>query len=87
MILHPIFGANGRLLPKMIPSYFCLARFRKSGTDHESSRPQLDEEHFPLRLDAAKKHLFTAKHIDMHLVIDGLFEFARASNSMTDAGV
>jgi hypothetical protein len=87
MILHPIFGANGRLLPKIIPSYFCLARFRKSSTDHESSSPQLDEEHFPLRLDATKKHLFTAKHIDVHLVIDGLFEFVRASNSMTDAGV
>ncbi len=64
-----------------------VARFRKSSTDHESSSPQLDEEHFPLRLDATKKHLFAAKYIDIHLVIDGLFEFVRALNSMTDAGV
>jgi hypothetical protein len=31
---------------------------------------KISKDHFPLRLDASKKHLFIAKYIDIHLVID-----------------
>jgi hypothetical protein len=31
---------------------------------------KISKEHFPLRLDASKKHLFIAKYIDIHLMID-----------------
>jgi hypothetical protein len=48
---------------------------------------KISKEHSPLPSDPSKKHLFVAKHIDTHLMIDTLFEFLRASNSMTDAGI
>ncbi len=32
----------------------------------------ISKEHFPLRLDASKKQLFTANYIDIHLVIDAV---------------